>query len=110
MTDERRGHDAPDIVARRERERRTPFFTRLGPPIDDRAGHDGSTPPSPAAGSTSRTELAERLPFFLRRWWLRDHVGGGAFPSFGSELHTLPLGSQYSDPFCDVGSSDLRVF
>ena len=51
-----------------------------------------------------------RLPFFLRRWWLRDHAGGETFPSFGSALHTLPLGSQYSHPVCDVGSSDIRLF
>jgi hypothetical protein len=110
MTDEPRGHDAPEILARREQERRTPFFVRLGRPIDDRAGHDASARPSSAAGSLSRAELAGRLPFFLRRWWLRDHVEGETFPSSGHELHTLPLGSQYSDPLCDVGSSDFRVF
>lgn len=110
MTDERRGPDAPEVLVRRELERRTPFFVRFGRPIDDRAGHDASVRPSPAAGSTSRTELAGRLPFFLRRWWLRDHVSGETFPLPGNELHTLPLGSQYSDPFCDVGSSDFRVF
>ena len=109
MRDERRVHDAPEILVRRELERRTPFFVRLRPPIDDRLGHDAFVRPSAAAGSTSRTELAGRLPFFLRRWWLRDHAGE-TFPSFGGALHTLPLGSQYSDPVCDVGSSDIRLF
>lgn len=103
-------HDAPEILVRRELERRTPFFVRLRPSIDDGIGHDASARPSPAARNTSRTELAGRLPFFLRRWWLRDHAGGETFPSFGSALHTLPLGSQYSDPVCDVGSSDIRLF
>jgi hypothetical protein len=110
VTDERRAHDAPDVLVRREVERRTPFFVRLRPAIDGLTGHAASVRPSPAAGSLSRTELAGRLPFFLRRWWLRDHVGGETFPSFGSALHTLPLGSQYSDPFCDIGSSDIRLF
>jgi hypothetical protein len=110
MTDEPREHDAPEVLARRQLEQRTPFFVRLRPAVDDPAGHDAPVPPSPAADSTSRTELAGRLPFFLRRWWLRHHVGGETFPRFGIDLHTLPLGSQYSDPFCDVGSSDIGVF
>jgi hypothetical protein len=101
-------HEAPEVLVRRQRERRTPFFARYRPAVADGFGHEGP-PPLPAA-SPSRAEAARRLPFFLRRWWLRDHVGGEAFPKFGGDLHTLPLGSQYSDPFCDAGSADVRVF
>jgi len=59
---------------------------------------------------TSRKELAERAPFFLRVWLLREHVEGKHFPNYGADLHTLPLGSQYSDPLCDVGSSDIQLY
>ncbi len=68
------------------------------------------SPQAPPSHCKSRKEMAELSPFFLRVWLLREHVEGEHFPIFGADLHTLPLGSQYSDPLCDVGSSDIQLY
>jgi hypothetical protein len=100
-------------IARRELAGRMPFFARLWDLAEISATPVAHAPGSPSDGSSaglSRKELAERAPFFLRVWLLREQVDGKDFPTFGADLHTLPLGSQYSDPLCDVGSSDIQVF
>jgi len=99
-------------IAERELERRTPFFSRLWRLIDE-SEHEQpavSQQQSRLSPGTSRKELAGRLPFFLRLWWLREYVGSEHFSTYGGLVYTLPLGSQYSDPLCDAGSSDVQFF
>ncbi|HEV8714570.1 MAG TPA: hypothetical protein VGX03_17295 [Candidatus Binatia bacterium] len=99
-------------IARRELEGRIPFFSRLWEVMDVGEREHIAVPlqQAPLSPGISRKELAELAPFFLRLWWLREYVGSENFPAFGSRLHTLPLGSQYSDPLCDVRSSDIQLF
>ena len=102
----------PLAIARSELERRAPLFARMWE-LMDASEREQIAPPSPQAPplhGTSRKELAGLAPFFLRVWLLREHVEGEHFPNYGTDLHTLPLGSQYSDPLCDVGSSDIQLY
>ncbi len=102
----------PLVIARRELERRTPFFSRLWELMEktEREQMAATSPQAPPSHGASRKELAGLTPFFLRVWLLREHVAGEHFPNYGTDLHTLPLGSQYSDPLCDVGSSDIQLY
>lgn len=92
-----------------ELERRKPLFMRLcsspphkAPALDRADGTAG------LAGRDSPASVADRLPFFLRAWWLREDAGSG-FASMPSGLYTMPVGSPYSDPLCDVACADVRL-
>jgi hypothetical protein len=53
-----------------------------------------------------RLRLADRIPFVLRAWWLRDFKEYSDLRWHTDSSVTAPLWSSYSDPLCDTGSLD----
>lgn len=85
-----------------------PLFLRLCAP-PKYAGVKVTSALPAATHRNSRKALADRLPFFLRLWWLRDQPGSKHFSGFTNQMITFPIGSQYSDPICDAGSADMAI-
>lgn len=61
----------------------------------------------PSMSSVERRELANKVPFFLRLWWLREDFANEHLIRLGNQAFTTPVGTPYSDPLCDAGSADL---
>jgi len=57
--------------------------------------------------ANERRAVADKIPFFLRLWWLREDSGNEHFITLGNQMFTTPVGTPYSDPLCDAGSADL---
>lgn len=53
-----------------------------------------------------RLRLADRVPFVLRAWCLRDFKEYSDLRWLRDSSITAPLWSPYSDPLCDMGSLD----
>jgi len=60
----------------------------------------------PSADVNSRAALANRLPFFLRAWWLRDREENADLYFAEGVFSTMPIWCVHTDPFCDAGNSD----
>jgi hypothetical protein len=60
---------------------------------------------------TPRKESADRVPFILRSWWLRDFADEYDQQFFEDPgLLSLPLWSLHSDPKCDTSCVDFELF
>lgn len=69
-----------------------------------------STTVSTPKQQVSPKELADRVPFILRAWWLKDYDREERHQFFeDASLLTLPLWSLHSDPKCDAASVDIDL-
>jgi hypothetical protein len=59
---------------------------------------------SPALAN--RKDIAYRVPFFLRAWFLKDFPEYKDF-SWLKDDQPVALWSNYSDPICDLGDIDV---
>lgn len=56
--------------------------------------------------NAGRLKSADRVPFLLRAWWLRDHREYQDVNWPAETGITSPLWSLHSDPLCDMGNLD----
>ncbi|GEM_PF-2677041 len=76
---------------------------------DDNLGNSaGATGAQPAGcgGLARRLAAADRVPFVLRAWWLREFAEYADCQWLIDQSITGPLWSSYTDPLCDMGSLD----
>jgi len=67
--------------------------------------------PSGAGQQSDRKESADRIPFILRSWWLRDFADEYDQQFFEDPgLLSLPLWTLHTDPKCDTSSVDFELF
>ncbi len=58
-----------------------------------------------------RKEQAEKIPFVLRAWWMRDFAEEFDQMFFeDAGLLSLPIWSLHTDPKCDTSSIDIDYF
>lgn len=62
----------------------------------------------PSAGT--REELAHKLPFALRAWWLHEYEESSDLSFESLTGQTRPLYCLHSDPLCDAGNMDFGAF
>jgi hypothetical protein len=55
---------------------------------------------------SAREAIADRLPFVLRAWWLRNYKEYESVEWYTDPTVTGSLWSLYSDPLCDQGNMD----
>lgn len=72
---------------------------------DPKQAHEGIAA-EPSDSSSSRSQAADRVPFILRAWWLREFKEYADLSWHKEQGVTGPLWSIYSDPLCDMGSLD----
>lgn len=58
-------------------------------------------------GLSKREQAADRVPFFLRAWWLREFKQETNWKVSTHKFITGPLWSSHSDPLCDQGNLDF---
>jgi hypothetical protein len=58
------------------------------------------------ADTLRRQGEADKIPFFLRSWWLRDTIENDDLSFAESSNGTQPIACIHSDPFCDASNFD----
>lgn len=70
---------------------------------------DSSSSDETDSGKTTRQRIADLLPFFLRAWYLRNYEQGDPLTQAEGFRFTTSSVNHYSDPLCDITSSDFPL-
>lgn len=83
------------------------FFSLFGTEIGAEIGADQTANFPPSMAPEQRRALADKVPFFLRLWWLREDSANEHLIRLVNQMFTTPVATPYSDPLCDAGSADI---